>query len=153
MFFLGWQVGVAANRMMPPEMRLFSLAPKEFLMVPLVSIVAFLLFVMIGVWQRKRPEIHKPMMLVATLTACSAAFGRIEILYSWYAGTALEVWFTAFLSMLLIGVLLLVIKSALSKSLDRWLAIAIGLLAVISVAGSLMAKTSAWDQFASYLLR
>lgn len=153
MFFLGWQTGVAAIRVAPPEMRIAGLAPKEFLTVPLMSIVVFLMFVIIGVWQRKRPEIHRPMMLVATLTVCSAAIGRIELFNTWYAGTVLEVWFTAFLSTVLIGVALLVIKSALSKTFDRWLAISVGVLAVISVASSLVAKTAAWDQFATFLLR
>jgi hypothetical protein len=153
MFFLGWQTGVAAMRFAPPEMRIAGLTPKEFLTVPLMSIVAFLLFVIIGVWQRKRPEIHRPMMLVATLTICSAAIGRIEIFNIWYAGTALEVWFTAFLSTVLIGVALLVIKSLLSKAFDVWLAIAVFMLVVFSVASSLLAKTAAWDQFATFLLR
>lgn len=153
LFFLGWQTGVAAIRVAPPEMRIAGLAPKEFLTVPLMSIVVFLLFVIIGVWQRKRPEIHRPMMLVATLTICSASFGRIEVLNTWYAGTALEVWFTAFLPTVLIGVALLVIKSALSKTFDRWLAIAVGMLAMFCVASSLLAKTAAWDQCATFLLR
>jgi len=152
MFFLGWKTGVAAISVMPPEMRLFGLAPKEFLTVPLSSIVAFLLFVIIGVWQRKRPEIHRPMMLVATLAICSAAMGRIEVLNSWYAGTSLEVWFSAFLSTVIVGIVLVAIKSALSKALDRWLAIAVGMLVVFSVASALLAKTAAWAEFATFLL-
>jgi hypothetical protein len=41
----------------------------------------------------------------------------------------------------------------LSKALDRWLAIAVGMLAVFSVASALLAKTAVWDQFAAFLLR
>jgi len=45
--------------------------------IPLISILIFGVFVAIGVWYRRRPEIHRPMMLLATLSIVAAATDRI----------------------------------------------------------------------------
>ncbi len=153
MVFAGWRVGIEATRVNPPDMHLFGLSLKQFLAVPLVGILTFALFVFIGVWNRRVPAIHRPMMLMASLTIVSAALGRIAVLNDWYAGTWLEQWFSANLVTVIVGALLLVCKCAVSKSCERWFVAAFLILLVSSVAISLGAKTSAWDEFASYLLR
>jgi hypothetical protein len=148
----GYLVAVNAARVNPPDLKLFGLNQKEFLTVPLSGIATFGAFVLIGVWNRKRPEIHRPMMLMASLAVVAAAIGRMPVLNDWYAGTLLEHWFSAFLTTLLIGALLLVVKCALEKRLDRWFAATYGILVVICVSASLLAKTAVWHQFATLLV-
>ena len=60
---------------------------------------------------------------------------------------------TAFLSILVLGAVLLAKKCALEKRFDRWFAAGLAVLAVTFVASSLLAKTQAWDHFATVLLR
>ena len=54
---------------------------------------------------------------------------------------------------LIFAAILLAAKCVVFKSLDRWFAGGFAALTVASVAISLGAKTSAWDQFATFLLR
>jgi hypothetical protein len=53
------------------------------------------------------------MMLLASLSVVAAALGRIAPLNDWYVGTWLEIWFSAFVSILALGVVLLAAKCAL----------------------------------------
>ncbi|EIC28899.1 hypothetical protein Metal_1081 [Methylomicrobium album BG8] len=75
---LGFRLGIEATLISPSELRIWGLSPKQFMAVPIVSILIFAGFVGIGVWQRRRPEVHRPMMLLASLAAMSAAVSRID---------------------------------------------------------------------------
>jgi hypothetical protein len=149
----GYLIAIGSTKGTPPELIRFGLAPKAFLTVPLSGIVTFALFVTVGVLNRRRPEIHRPMMWLASLAVVAAALGRIAPLNDWYAGTWLEVCFSAFVSMLLLGALLLAVKCAIEKRFDRWFAAGLAVLTIICIAASLVAKTTAWERFATLLLR
>lgn len=153
MVFVGLRVGIEATRVNPPDLRMFGLARNEFMAVPVIGIVIFALFVFFGVLYRKRPEVHRPMMFMASLTIVSAALGRIPLFNDWYAGTWMEELFTANLITVLLGGVLLVGKCLVAKSFDRWFATAYAALTFACVAISLGAKTPAWEQFALFLLR
>jgi hypothetical protein len=149
----GYLIAIGSTKGTPPELVRFGLAPKAFLTVPLSGVLTFGLFLTVGVLNRRRPEIHRPMMFMASLAVVAAALGRIAPLNDWYAGTWLEVCFSAFVSMLLVGVVLLAVKCAIEKRFDRWFAGGLAVLAFICMATSLTAKTGAWDQIAALLLR
>jgi len=51
--------------------------PKAFLLIPLTDMLLFSLFAALGVWFRKRPDDHKRLMLLATVSILPAAFGRL----------------------------------------------------------------------------
>jgi hypothetical protein len=148
---VGLRVAIAAARVNPPDLRVFGLTPMEFVMVPLIGIITFGLFVFIGVWNRRRPEVHRPMMLLASLAVVAAPLGRIPMLNDWYANTRLELVFSAFLTMLLVGAVMLAGKSMVSKSFDRWLATGLAALVVVCIGASLTARTQGWNKFASSL--
>lgn len=150
---VGYLVAVNAARVNPPDLELFGLKPKEFLTVPLVSIALFALLVLAGVLNRRRPEVHRPMMLLASLAIVSAALGRMPSLSAWYAGTWLEHWCGAFVTTLALGILMLLIKCGLERRFDRWFATAFGAFSVLCVAASLLAKTNAWARVAEALTR
>lgn len=149
----GCLVAVNAARVNPPDLKVFGLTPKEFLTVPLSSIVAFGAFVLVGIWYRRRPEVHRPMMFMASLSIVSAALGRMPALNGWYAGTWMEECFSAFLTTLLLGAVIFGIKCMLESRMDRWFAGAFGAHAVVCVASALIAKTDAWVQFATILMQ
>ena len=150
---VGLRVGIEATRVTPPDLQRFGLVTKQFLAVPVGSIVLFGGFVLAGVLYRRRPEIHRPMMLLASLSILSAALARIPVLNQWYVGTRLETFFTAFLVMVLLGMLLVAIKLLLTRKFDRWFATGFTLLTASSVIISLGARTQIWDQISSFLLR
>ena len=150
---VGYLVAIHSARVNPPDLKLFGLNQKEFLTVPLSGVVTFGAFVWAGVWARKRPEIHRPMMFMASMSVIAAAMGRMPALNAWYAGTWVEHWFSAFVTTLVLGALLLGIKCAVERRWDRWFAVGFGALAAICVLSSLMAKTGAWVQFATILTR
>ena len=151
--FLGLRVAVAAASVNPPDLKLWGLAPKQFLAIPVGVIVMFAGYVATGVWNRRRPEVHRPMLLLGTLIAVTAATDRIGAITNLYAHTVWGAIFGPFFTTAVIGAAFLLVKWALTRSFDR--AYAVGY-AVFVVAGPLILKlatTSVWDGFASFLLR
>lgn len=149
---LGWKVGIEATRVDPPGLRIWGLSPREFMIVPIVSIAIFAVFVTAGVLARKRPDVHRPMMLLASLAVMPAAVSRIDALNALYAGTMWEALFGPFFMTLVVGAVLLVVRCVLARSFDRWFAAGYAALALSSVLIVRMATSGAWDTFAKFLL-
>jgi len=150
---LGFRLGIEATRISPPDMVIWGLAPKQFMAVPIISIIIFAGFVIAGVWNRRRPEVHRPMMLLATLAAMSAAVSRIDSINSLYHGTVWETVFGPFFGTLAIGAFFLVMKWLLARPMNRWFAIGYAGLVVSNALILQLATTGAWDHFANFLLR
>lgn len=150
---LGFRLGVEATRISPPDMIIWGLTPTQFMAVPIISIIIFAGFVITGVWNRRRPEVHRPMMLLATLAAIPAAVSRIDSITALYHGTLWEALFGPFFGTLAVGTFLLALKWLLTRSVNRWFTLGYAGLVIFSVLIMQLATTSAWDQFASYLLR
>ena len=121
--------------------------------VPIIGILTFAGFVIAGVAARWRSDIHRPMMLLATLAAMPAAISRIDFLSALYRSTVWETVFGPFLGMLVIGALLPVGRWLLTRSFDRWYAAGYTILAASCVLTMQLATTGARARFASYLLR
>lgn len=150
---LGLQLGVESARVNPPDLRLWGLAPNQFMAVPVISILLFAGFVFAGLWNWRRPAVHRPMMLLATLAVIPAAVDRIDAIQALYRGTMWGTLFGPFFSTLVIGLLFLVMKRLLARSWDRWLAVGYAGLVVASALTMQLATTTAWDHLASVLLR
>lgn len=150
---VGFWLGIESARVSPPELLLFGLAPREFMAVPVLSILVFGLFVAIGVANRRRPAVHRPMMLMASVTLIGAALSRMAPLNALFAGTWCEVAFTGFFMQVIFGAILLAAHCLVFKTFDRWLGAAYAGMTVACVAISLGARTQAWDQLAAFLLR
>lgn len=144
----GIWLAIRSATVTPPEVVLFGLPPKPFMAVPFISVVIFAIFVALGVMYRRTPHVHRSMMLLATLSALSAAVARIQPLNNLYAGTEWERLFGPFLFTLTLGVVLVGIRSAMMRSLDRPFAIGLMALIAASVGIMLIAPTAAWAAFA-----
>ncbi|MCC7146615.1 MAG: hypothetical protein IT443_09230 [Phycisphaeraceae bacterium] len=149
---LGLMIGLQSARVAPPGFQLMGFTAKQFMAVPLISVTVFAILVAVGIWQRKRPMIHRSMMLTATLVAMSAAINRIDALNNLYLGTIWDRIFGPFFFAVVTGGVLLLIRSVLIRAFDRWLAIGFGVLTLVSVFIVALARTQAWDSFASLLL-
>lgn len=147
--FGSW-TAIATTRL-EPELLRQGLNRKQFLIVPLTDMLKFGAFVIIAVWNRRRAEIHRPMMFLATLTMISAATGRIPAINELYVSTIWSHWFGAFFPKLVIGATFLVVKTAFTRRLDRWLAGGLATLAVVSFLIWQVAPTAAWARLANLL--
>ena len=151
--FLGWGVGISAAKVAPPEFQLWGMNAKQFLTVPVISITIFGAFVAIAVWKRARPEIHKPMMLLATMAAIPAALDRIPWMGDLYRHTFWGTIFGPFFSGLVITGILLLLHWALTGKLNKYFAAGWVFLVVAGAGVMRLAMTQTWDGIASVLLR
>jgi hypothetical protein len=149
---LGMWLAIAATRIGPAEMRIWGLSPRQFFAVPCSGMLMFSVFVALGVKYRKKPVIHKPMMLLASLAAIPAAIARITPVNNLYAGTQWEAIFGPFLGMIVFGTLLLIVKTVLTRSVDRWFAGGFAVLAVACVLTMRVATTPAWQALADWVV-
>lgn len=149
---LGLWVSVRSASVTPAEMRIWGMSPREFMAVPFISAWIFAGFVALGVYYRKRPHIHRPMMLLATLSAMSAAISRIDPLNALYAGTEWERVFGPFFWTLVLGVALVAVRCVLTRSVDRWFAGGAAALIALNAGIVAIAPTKAWAAFATLLL-
>jgi hypothetical protein len=148
----GCVVSVRAAQVNPPDLRLFGLVQNEFLYIPLSNVLLFGGFVFLGVLHRRRAVAHRPLMFMASLAVVPAALARITPLNSWYAGTALEYWLSAYVIALILGVILLAARCWVAKAIDRWYVGAFGVLALVWVTTSIIARSSAWKAMADWLI-
>jgi hypothetical protein len=149
---LGLKMGIASCKVAPPDLMYGPLTPKQFLIVPVGDIALFALFVTLGVSFRKRPDIHKPMMFLASLAAVGAAISRMDFLNHLYMGTIWEKLFGFFFFTVVAGAVFLVLKCAVFQKFDRWFAAGFGVLAFWFWLITRGATTKAWDNIASFLL-
>jgi hypothetical protein len=150
---LGLKLGIASCKVSPPDLMHGPLTPKQFMAVPVGTIVLFALFVAAGVWWRKRPDIHKPMMLLASLTAVGAAIARIDFFNQLYAGTVWQKIFGDLFFTLVVGALLVTVKCIVFRKFDRWLLIGYGVVVLWCLMIAQGAQTPVWDKIAGFLLR
>jgi len=148
---LGLRVAVLVVRM-GPEFPLWGLSRRQFMAVPVFAVLAFGTFVALGVWYRKRPQIHRPMMLLATLSILAAATDRITGLPQLYAMTTVGHVFGPFFPALAIGGAFLLLKWAVTRAFDAPLAAGYAALAAYSAGILVVAPTDAWVRVASALV-
>ena len=152
-FVLGLRVGIEATRVTPPEVKIWGYTARQFMTVPIFSIVIFAGFVAAGILNRRQPEVHRPMMLLATLAAMPAAVSRIDPLNALYSHTIWETIFGPFFMTLVVGAVLLAVKWGLTRSFDRYYAMGYAGLVVASAGIMKLAPTQVWDGVAGFLLR
>jgi hypothetical protein len=71
--------------------QLHLLDSNAYLIVPLFDLVAFFACFGLAIYWRRKPEIHRRLIFIATCGLLAAAFGRIDYLYL-YDLTYMCVW-------------------------------------------------------------
>ena len=89
-----------------PSQIVFDWPSQQFLLIMYTEIALFVVFVTIGALNRKRPRIHRPMMLLACLAILSGATARIVIVNSIFG---VHHWMALFGPVVTLGALLLVV--------------------------------------------
>ena len=160
---LGWGVvGIAAlilvtgplvafrSIQVAPEQVLFDWPGPQFLLVMYTEIALFAAFVTIGVLNRKRPRIHRPMMLMACLAILSGATARIAQVNSIFG---FHQWMAIFGPVVSLGLLLLVVRAAMTRSFDRQFATGLAVMAAVTLIAGRLAMTNTWVEWAAIILK
>lgn len=160
---LGWSVLLIASTIavsgplvalrstrLDPNTPIFEWSPRQFLLVMYSQIALFVVFVAIGVLNRKRPRIHRPMMLLACLVILAGATGRIPQLHSIFG---VDGWTALFGPVLTLGALLLLARLAMTRRFDREFATGYAALVIFTLVVSRLAVTDLWANWASTLLK
>jgi hypothetical protein len=146
MVILGTALGINAAKYGTPNPGLPP--PTIFLVVPIFDMLVFAILFASAFYYRRKPDMHKRLMLVATVSILPAGIARILFLFG-----VVDVLVPAFAlaDALLVGCILY--DSVISHRLHRaWLWG--GLLVILSFPLRLMiAPTAAWQSFAHWLIR
>jgi hypothetical protein len=148
--FTGPLVAIRSVQVTPPDFRFFDMEYRRFLLVMFAEIAMFIVFVVTGVLARKRPKIHRPMMLLASLTLLAGATARIPFLYSVFSESG---WVGLFGPVFCLGAVLLLARFVMTRSLDRWFAVGYASCVIAFIASEKLALTSTWSDWATTVLR
>jgi len=160
---LGWSVVVIATTIavtaplvairsvrLTPDAVVFTWPGHPFLLIMFSEIALYVTFVAIGVIYRKQPRIHRPMMILASLILLTGATGRIPLVNSIFGFSG---WTALFGPVVALGALLLLIRSAMTRSFDRPLAAGLAALTAVTLVVPRLALTGTWSNWAVLILQ
>ncbi len=133
-----------------PGFVFFGMKYEDFLLLMLVEIAVFTLCVLAGILTRKRPEIHRSMMLTASLSLLLGATARMPWLNAPFGGNTPAGFFGPVFAL---GAVLLLVNSVRLRAFDRWLAAGYGVMVVSYGLAFYLGPTDAWRHLASGLLK
>lgn len=133
-----------------PAQIVFDWPGRQFLLIMYTETVLYVVFVAIGVLYRKRPRVHRPMMLLACLTILSGATARIPFVNSIFG---YHHWVALFGPVVALGVLLWLARMAMTRSIDRELALGLAVLIVASALATRLSMTNLWVDWAGTILK
>ena len=133
-----------------PKMPIVGMLYSQFLLLMYAEIALFTVFATLGILTRKKPRIHRPAMLMASMSLLPAATTRMPFVDPIFGNGG---WVRIFGPMLALGALLLVVRWMMTRSVDRWLAMSYGSLAVVLIGATELARTSAWGALAALILK
>jgi len=124
---------------------------RRFLSFLLTNILGFGMLAAIGLKYRRRPEIHRPMMLLATLfVAGPAGFFRIPFIVGPIMA-AIHTIFAPWVPMLVLGVFLVLTKWLMTRTWDRYLMLGFGGIIVTCVLQFFVANSAWWYHVAGWV--
>jgi len=132
-----------------PELYQFFGGPRFFLATMLGEMLCFGVLVGVAVVYRRRPEIHRPMMLLASLMIISGSLGRCPYIGQYAAMPPLYVLGPA----LVFGALLLVLQLGMTRAFNRWYTFGYVGFVIASIALIFIGHSASWHQIAAALLR
>jgi len=148
---LGLGIAIGAARVNPPELKLWGLDPRQFLLVSSSAIVLFAIFATLGILNRRKPDVHKPMMLLAALSILPPSLDRITVIHRLFEGTVMGTLFGAYSSSLVVGLALVCLHWAFNRKPNRWLMTGYAGIVVVAFATMQIAPTTAWAGIAHLL--
>ena len=110
----------------------------------------FTIFITAGIVTRKKPKIHRSMMLLTGLTILPGATARIPMLVPVFGHSG---WLGLFGPAFSLGALLLLIRMAMTRRFDPWLAGGYAAWVVAYIGSTHLSTTETWSRMAAEILR
>jgi hypothetical protein len=124
---------------------------RRFLSFMLTNILGFGILAATGLRFRGRPEIHRPMMLLATLfVAAPAGFFRIPFI-SGPVMAAIHTIFAPWVPMLILGVFLVLLKRLMTRSWDQYFVVGLAAIIMGCVLQFFIANSAWWYHVAGWV--
>lgn len=124
-----------------------GVTPIMFLAVPMVTLLVFALLVAIVLWKRRQSDVHKRLMLLATLSITTPGIARIPLGFIQHGG--LPVFFGITIVIVLFCV---IFDTVMHKRLHPAFGWGAALIVVAVPLRIALAGTLAWKQFATWLI-
>jgi len=118
---------------------------RQFLLIMLAEIMLFTTFVLAGILIRRRPEIHRAMMLLASLSILAGATVRMPILFGFFGRHG---WVGIFGPIFCLGAVFLIARCVLNRAADKWFAAGYAAMIAVYVAASAFAVSDTWSLLA-----
>lgn len=132
-----------------PAIPFWGMAYRQFMLVMLSEVALFALFVIAGVYFRKRPKIHKAMMLLASLSILAGATVRMPVLFPVFGEAG---WQGIFGPIFVLGAVFVLVRSFLIGLADRSLLTGYAVMVVVYIAACEFAVSGAWSVVARAVL-
>ncbi len=142
-------VAIAGPRLQPGR-HVAGMTYRQFILPMFAEITAFTVLVALGLYFRKRPGIHRSMMLLATLSIISGATVRTHFISQLF-GT--HGWIGLFGPAFVLGAGILIIRTLMTRSFDRWFAAGYIGLICFYVAAMNLAVGESWTSIAERIAR
>jgi hypothetical protein len=143
----GFMVAVKSVRSVP-MLPFWGMAYRQFLMIMLAEVSLFTLFVLAGVLTRKKPKIHRAMMLLATLSILAGATVRMPFLFPIFGEGG---WVGIFGPIFTLGAAFLLTRCLIGRAFDRWFTAGYAVMIVLYVVASKFAVTTVWTHLAKVI--
>lgn len=132
-----------------PTLVFFNMEYPRFLLVMFTEMALFSAFITAGIVTRKKPKVHRAMMLLTSLTILPGATARIPILYPVFGHSG---WVGLFGPVFCLGALLLLIRIAMTRKFDPWFAGGYAIWVIAYVSSADLSLTDAWSRMATTIL-
>jgi len=147
MVILGPAVAILSARLNPGVYQPLGGA-RFFLATMLGEMLAFGTLVVTAVVYRRRAEIHRPMMLLASLMIISGSLGRCPYIGAFALMPPLYVLGPA----LVLGAVFLVLQWGMTRAVSRWYAFGYSAVVIASFIFIAVGHSSAWNQIAGTIV-
>ncbi|MES2394134.1 MAG: hypothetical protein V4555_21050 [Acidobacteriota bacterium] len=146
----GSLVAIRSVQNTPPAFHFFGIPYSRFLLVMLVEIASFTAFLTAGILTRKRPRIHRNLMVLASLCLLPGATGRIPAVVHIFGSFG---WSGLFAAVFTLGAVFLLLSSLITRTFDRTFAAAYAAWVVLWTAAYFLCQTPTWDTIAATILK
>lgn len=143
-------VAVALRSVLPvPQVPFWGMEYRQFLAVMLAEMVLFTAFVLAGVLSRKKPRVHRSMMLLATLSILAGATVRMPVLFPLFGEAG---WVGIFGPIFVLGGVLVLVRRVVAGTLERWLVGGYAVMVAVYLVACRFAVSDAWSGMARAIL-
>jgi hypothetical protein len=133
-----------------PTFVFFNMEYPRFLLVMFTEMALFTVFITAGIVTRKKPKIHRSMMLLTGLTILPGATARMPMLVPIFGHSG---WVGLFGPVFCLGGLLLLIRIATTRRFDAWFAGGYAAWVVAYIGSKQLSLTETWSRMAAGILR